>query len=287
VLIDSINELAQQGRGANVPVHVSHIKSVYGQGTDRAREIRRVLEQKRAEGVNITADIYPYTASFTGIAILFPDFALPPNEYDEALETRRDDLADYLRNRVTMRRGPEATLFGTGADAGRTLAQVSEDRGVPFEEVLIDKGPRGGSAAYFVMDEDLQGALLLDPYTNVCSDGSPTMRHPRGYGSFAKIIRYYVNERGMLSLEEAIYKMSGLAAETTGLVKQNRGIIAEGFAADILIFDPNEVIDTATFEEPHQLAEGFDTILVNGVIIREGGSFTNERAGQMLRWRGE
>jgi N-acyl-D-aspartate/D-glutamate deacylase len=113
------------------------------------------------------------------------------------------------------------------------------------------------------------------------------MRHPRGYGSYAKIIRYYVNEKGTLTLEEAIHKMSGLAATTTGLVQQKRGIIAPGYAADILIFDPQDIRDTATYEEPHQLAEGFDTILVNGVVVREDGQFTENRAGRMLKWTGQ
>jgi N-acyl-D-amino-acid deacylase len=284
VLIDSIRELAEQGRGSGAPVHVSHIKSVYGKGGGRANELLQILQDFRDEGVTITADIYPYSASFTGLSILFPDYALPPNNYEQTVAERRTELADYLRNRVMLRNGPEATLFGTGSDAGKTLAQVAEERGKPFEEVLIDKGPRGGSAAYFVMDEEVQKGLLLDPFTNVCSDGSPSMRHPRGYGSFAKIIRQYVMEDGILPLEQAVHKMSGLTATTTGLIHQRRGLIAPGFAADILIFDPAQVRDTATFENPSQLAEGIDTILVNGVVVREGGEFTGERAGRMLRW---
>jgi N-acyl-D-aspartate/D-glutamate deacylase len=284
VLIASIRELAEQGLGAGARVHVSHIKSVYGKGANRAEEILGAMNDLRAQGVTLTADIYPYTASHTGLSLLFPDYALPPNSYEDVVANQREEIATYLRNRVNKRNGPEATLLGSGSDAGKTLAQVADERGIPFEEVLIEKGPQGGSAAYFVMDEDLQRRLFLDPLTNVCSDGAPSMRHPRGYGSYAKVIRQYVNEEGVISLEKAVHKMSGLAATTTGLIQQQRGIIAPGYAADILIFDPNQVRDTATFENPHQLAEGFDMILVNGVVVREGGTFSADRAGRMLRW---
>jgi N-acyl-D-aspartate/D-glutamate deacylase len=126
--------------------------------------------------------------------------------------------------------------------------------------------------------------------------GSPTMRHPRGYGSFAKVIRKFVNEDKLLTLEQAIHKMSGLPAETVGLDKTAtparesakpgtpaRGTLKPGNAADILIFDPAKVKDTATFEEPHQLAEGFDTVIVNGKVIRQNRQFNNERNGQVLK----
>lgn len=282
-LIASIRELVMQGEGSGARVHVSHIKSVYGRGEARAWEILGILRDLREGGVAITADIYPYTASFTGLSLLFPDYALPPHDYKEVVDERRGDLAEYLYNRVAARNGPGATLLGTGPHAGKTLAELSDELGMSYEDVLIELGPRGGAAAYFVMDEDLQGHLLLDPLTNVCSDGSPEMRHPRGYGAFARIIHHYVNEQGMLSLPEAIHKMTGLPAETTGLVRQRRGLIAEGHAADLLIFDPREIRDTATFENPHQLAIGFDTILVNGVIIRQDGIFTGARAGKVLR----
>ena len=109
------------------------------------------------------------------------------------------------------------------------------------------------------------------------------MRHPRGYGSFAKVIRYYVRETKQLKLEEAVRKMTGLPAATIGLVEQQRGLLKTGFAADILVFDPEKVIDKATFENPHQLAEGFDWVIVNGVSVRAEGEFTGKRGGKMLR----
>ncbi len=279
----AIAELAEQGRRSGARVQVSHMKAVLGEGAERAEEILDYLNELRADGVEITADVYPYTASFTGIGILFPEWAMPPNDYAEVREERRDELAEYLRDIVTLRNGPEAVLFGRNAFVGMTLAEAAEQEEKPFEEILIELGPRGAGAAYFVMDEELMSRFLLDPHVMVCSDGSPTMRHPRGYGAFARIINRYVVDRQMMPLEEAVHKMTGLPAETTRLKDHKRGVLAPGFAADILVFDPVEVRDTATFEEPHQLAEGFDTVIVNGVIARRGGEFTGDRGGRVLR----
>jgi len=143
-----------------------------------------------------------------------------------------------------------------------------------------------------VMDEEVMAQFLIDPFVMVSSDGSPTMRHPRGYGSFAKIIHRFVMSEELLSLEEAIYKMSGLPAETLGLANRNmtatpRGLIREGFAADLLIFDPPEIRDTATFENPHAYAEGFDWVFVNGVPVIEEGQRNEEMPAGVIRriWR--
>jgi len=280
----SLAELFAMGKGAACAVQVSHLKVVYGKGAERAEEILAQMEAARERGLSVTADIYPYTASYTGIGIVFPDWALPPHDYEEVVATQREELAAYLRKRVNLRNGPEATLLGSAPWAGKTLSQVAAESGKPFEDVLIDDiGPDGASAAYFVMDQELQDRLFIDPHVMVCSDGSPTMRHPRGYGSFAKVIRYYVREQKLLTLEEAIRKMSGLPAHTLGLTRQKRGLLKEGFAADILVFDPAGVKDTATFENPHQLAEGFDWVVVNGALVRGNGAFIGAAAGKVLK----
>ncbi len=290
---DSVTELLNQGRGSGARVHASHIKIVFGDDPQQAEDILALMDEAREEGLGVTADVYPYTASFTGISIVFPEWALPPNDFDEIAENRRDDLEEYLRNRVDMRNGPEATLFGTDPWAGMTLAEVAEELDKPFEDVLIDDiGPDGASAAYFVMDEDVMRRFLVDPHVMVSSDGSPGMRHPRGYGSFAKIIRQYVNEEELLPFEEAIYKMSGLPAETLGLTDTSktdvqRGLIREGFAADLLIFDPDNIRDTATFENPHSYAEGFDWVIVNGQAVIEDGQRNELLPAGVIRKKSE
>lgn len=286
---EAITELLDQGRGSGAAVHVSHIKIVFGDDPRQADEVLALLDDARENGLEVTADVYPYVASFTGIGIVYPEWALPPNDFDEVVENRRDELAVYLRNRVNRRNGPEATLFGTEPWAGMTLAEVAGSLNKPFEDVLIDDiGPRGASAAYFVMNEDVMRRFLLHPLVMVSSDGSPAMRHPRGHGSFAKIIRQYVNEEQLLSLEEAIHKMSGLPAATLGLdnedrVEPRRGLIREGFAADLLIFDLENVNDRATFENPHQYAEGFDWVFVNGVSVIEHGELNDLTPAGVIR----
>jgi N-acyl-D-amino-acid deacylase len=286
---ESVAELLDQGRGSGARVHASHIKIVFGDDPGQAEDVLAQMDEARNEGLSVTADVYPYVASFTGISIVFPDRALPPNDFDEVVEERREDLEEYLRNRVEMRNGPEATLFGTDPWAGMTLAEVAEELDKPFEDVLIDDiGPGGASAAYFVMDEDVMQRFMIDPYVMISSDGSPTMRHPRGYGSFAKIIRKYVNELNLISLEEAIYKMSGLPAETLGLSDPDqtdvpRGLIREGFAADLVMFDPVNVIDHADFEDPHTYAEGFDWVFVNGRAVIEDGVPNDELPAGVIR----
>ncbi|PKD43415.1 N-acyl-D-amino acid deacylase [Rhodohalobacter barkolensis] len=287
---ESIRELIEQGEKSGAKVHVSHIKIVYGNDPSRADDVLQVMNEARERGVEVTADVYPYAASFTGIGIVFPDWATE-GDYDQIVADRREELAEYLRNRVNMRNGPEATLFGTAPWAGMTLADVAEELDKPFEDVLIDDiGPRGASAAYFVMNENVMQRFLQDPFVMVSSDGSPTMRHPRGYGSFAKIIRKYVVEEELLTLEEAVFKMNGQSAELLGLsdsekVEIPRGMIKEGFAADLVIFDPEQVRDTADFENPHQLAEGFEWVLVNGVAVIENGEINENRPAGVIRRR--
>jgi len=290
---ESVAELVNQGLASGANVHASHLKIVYGNNPQQAGDILSIMEDARQEeGLRVTADVYPYTASYTGISIVFPDWALPPNNYDDVVSSRRGDLKEYLNNRIAMRNGPEATLFGTEPYAGMTLKEVADSLGKPFADVLIDDiGPGGASAAYFVMDEEVMARFLIAQHVMVSSDGSPTMRHPRGYGSFAKIIRQFVQQEELLSLEQAVYKMSGLPAETIGLANRNsveipRGLIREGFAADLLIFNPENVRDTATFENPHTYAEGFEWVFVNGVPVIEEGVRNEETPSGVIRKTG-
>lgn len=275
----SLDELAKQGQFAKV--HASHLKVVYGEGKERGKEILDYIDNYQEQGITMTADIYPYSASFTGIGIVFPDWAKTESEWENAVRERPDALRSFLEDKVKQRNGPDAILFGSGEFAGLTLKEAAEQENQSPVDLLMEMGPEGASAAHFVMDQELQDHLLLGENIMVSSDGSPTMRHPRGYGSFAKTIRYYVNEKDLLSLEEAVYKMSGLPAKTLEL--EDRGFIREGQKADLLIFEPEEIEDQATFEHPHRLAEGFDWIMMNGTLIREGGEFNEKAEGQVLK----
>jgi N-acyl-D-amino-acid deacylase len=257
-ILESVTELIGQGRRSGARVHVSHLKLVFGNDPAQTRPVLDALTSTGA-----TADVYPYIASYTGIGIVFPEWALPPNDYAAVLKSRRGELTAYVRDRVNRRNGPAATLFGTAPYAGRTLAQVADSLGKPFEDVLVDDiGPFGASAAYFVMDQAVMEAILLHPSVVVSSDGSPTMLHPRGYGSFARIIREHVMEKRQLPLEAAVRKMSGQTADILGLT--DRGYLRTGMRADVLLFDPAAVRDRATFTAPFQTAEGFDDVWVSG-----------------------
>lgn len=278
-LESSIAELLDQGEFARV--HVSHLKSVYGRGAERAEQILQWLNDARAAGVEITADSYPYSASYTGIGIVFPVWAKTREQFEVAKVTRRDELEEYLRNRIAQRNGPEATLLGSGPYRGKRLSELAFEMEMPFEDVLIDViGPDGSDGAYFVMNDALQQRLFQDPYVGVCSDGSPTGFHPRGHGTFARIIESYVEQENLLPLSEAVRKMTSFPAGILGI--DDRGIVREGMAADLLVFDPQKVRARADYLDPIQLADGFDVVIINGRIAREDGQMAAELAGRVL-----
>lgn len=279
-LENSIAELLLQGEDARV--HVSHLKSVYGQGEERAEELLSILASAREAGINVTADVYPYSASYTGISIVFPVWAKTEEQFAIAKVERREELEEYLRNRIEARNGPEATLLGTEPYVGKTLADLAFELEMPFEDVLIDIiGPAGASAAYFVMNDELQSRLIRDPNIGVSSDGSPTGFHPRGHGTFAKAIERYVMIENTLSPVEMISKLTAFPANLLGI--SDRGGIRENMKADILIFDFEQVRETATYPDPFQLAEGFDIVIVNGKIARQFGVQERELHGRVLR----
>lgn len=285
----SVAELIEQGRRAGVRVHASHLKVVLGSDPAVADRVLAVMSAAREEGVGVTGDVYPYTASFTGLAILFPEWARPPHDYQTVVRTRGPELAAHLRRRVEGRNGPEATLLGTGRWAGRTLADVAREQGRPFEQILMELGPGGASAAYFVVDETVMARFLADPHVAISSDGSPTMLHPRGHGAFARVIRRYVAEEGLLPLEEAVRKMTGLTAGIVGLDAADRGgarrgLLREGWAADVVVFDPTRVRDLAVYEDPHRLAEGMSAVWVGGEPAwRDGAPVGDSGSGVAIR----
>ncbi|MGY1457892.1 N-acyl-D-amino-acid deacylase family protein [Luteimonas sp. A649] len=274
----SIRELVEAAGPARA--HVSHLKVVYGKGEDAAVELLAFLQSLRGPRQPLTADAYPYEASYTGVAILFPEWALPPGDYAAVLQSRRDELRAWLQQRMTQRGGPSALLFGTGPHAGRTLEQVSAERGLPFADVLLEIGPGGGQAAHFVMDRALQDRLLLDPRVAVASDGSPGGSHPRGAGTFAKWIEDFAVRDPRVSLEEAVRKATSLPASILGLA--DRGTVRVGAIADLVLFDPSAVRARADYVHPTAQAEGFDLVVVNGRPVYEAGKPV-ARAGRMLR----
>lgn len=275
---DSIRELVEASGPARA--HVSHLKMVYGKGEAAAEDLLEFLRGLRDGGKALTADAYPYEASYTGVAIVFPEWALPPSDYDSVRRERGAELRAYLQQRVEQRNGPEALLFGTGPHAGKTLAQVAAGQGKDWPDALLDIGPGGGQAAHFVMDRALQDRLLLAPFVALGSDGSPGGSHPRSAGTFARFIQEFVVARPLLPIEEAVRKATSLPASILGIA--DRGSIREGAKADMLLFDPAKVRARADYVHPKTMAEGFDLVLVNGQPAYENGE-SAARAGRLLR----
>ena len=278
---DSIRELVAASGPARA--HVSHLKMVYGKGEAEAEALLAFMQTLRTPAQPLTADAYPYAASYTGIGILFPEWALPPTDYAQVLATRRDELRAWLQRRMEQRNGPEALLFGTGPRAGKTLAQVAAERGMPYPDVLLELGPGGGSAAHSVMDGALQDRLLLDPHVALGSDGSPGLRHPRSAGTFARFIEEFAVRSARLPLEEAVRKATSLPASILRL--PDRGIVRAGAHADLVLFDPDRVHARADYVDPHAWAEGFDLVIVNGEPAFESGEAVG-RPGKLLRHAG-
>jgi N-acyl-D-aspartate/D-glutamate deacylase len=278
---DSIRELVAASGPARA--HVSHLKMVYGKGEAAAESLLAFLQSLRTPSQPLTADAYPYEASYTGVAILFPEWALPPTDYAGVLRSRRDELRAYLQQRMEKRNGPGALLFGTGPHAGRTLEQVAAEQGKPFADVLLDIGPGGGQAAHFVMDRALQDRLLLDPRVALCTDGSPGGSHPRSAGTYARWIEEFVVKQPRVKLEEAVRKATSLPASILRL--PDRGTIRPGAQADLVLFDPAKVHAKADYVHPTTRAEGFDLVVVNGQPAFEAGEAVG-RAGRLLRRAG-
>ncbi len=277
-LFRSLDELCRQGRYCRV--HISHLKSVYGQGSHRGQEILQYIARKNDEGINLTADVYPYSASYTGLSIVFPPWAKTRTDFMHAGKTRTAQLRKHLETVVEQRNGPQATLFTSGPFTGRSLAEVADSAGKHYVDILMQLGPHAASAAYFVMDEDLQRQFITDSTIMICTDGSPTMRHPRGYGSYAKILASYVRDWKLLTLKTAVHKMTYLPAQILGL--NRRGKIEVGALADLVVFNLSEVNEHATYADPFQLSTGFHYVLVGGKLVKNNDLWTGEKPGRLL-----
>jgi N-acyl-D-amino-acid deacylase len=291
-------------RDAGLRGEVFHLKAAGRPHWHKMDGAIELIEQARAAGDPVTADVYPYPASSTGLTSIIPD------RYHEggpdALYDRLTDPAERARIRADLessgRWGDETEADNVlilqvsreqNRDSqGRTLAEVAAARGVdPIEaalDLIASDRSRVGVAFFSMSEENLRKALAR-PWVAVSSDGtsmapegaflrSPT--HPRAYGSFARVLGHYARDEKLLPLAEAIRRMSGLPATTLGL--RGRGLLREGYFADIVVFDPATVTDRATFGDPHQLSAGVSEVLVNGKVTVRGGTFAGALAGRAL-----
>ena len=312
-LDESLAEVFEIARRAQIPVEIWHLKTAYKKNWGRMPEVLKKIEQARAQGLNIGANVYPYVAGSTALSACLPPWAQ---------EGGTDRMLARLRDKATRERlkqeimtdtkeweniylgsgGPSGILIGAvvnrdlEAMQGKRLSEIAAEQNKDpldalFDFILADHGQTG--AIYFMMSEDDLRAAMRAPFVSICTDSGAraadgplagSKSHPRGWGSYPRILGRYVREEKLLTLEQAIYKMTGLSAKKVGL--RERGLIKEGMYADITIFDPQKVIDRATFEMPNQYPEGIQYVIINGQLAVDDGKRTPALSGRVLRGPG-
>ena len=305
-LIDSVQETIRIGEEADIPVQITHHKVIGVENWGASIESLRLVDEARERGVDVTIDQYPYTASQTSINALIPQWAQAGGREEMLSRINSAETYSTIKNEVVAKilydRGggdPKNVFISRNSwdpdMAGKNLAELAIDAGLePTPEnaadVVFDIIRGGGATAVYhaIGPEDVD-RIMQHPATAIGSDGPVGVfgegaPHPRQYGTFARVLGLYVRERKILSLEEAIRKMSSQSARRLGI--HDRGLITKGYFADIAIFDPDEIIDKATFENPHQYAIGTKFVLVNGTVVVENGQHTGARPGRILHGPG-
>ena len=302
-VVASVRETIAIGEEGRLPTQVTHHKTIGRAAWGQSAETLRLVEEARRRGVDVTIDQYPYTASSTALsAALFPAWALEGGT--EAVKKRIASSADRARIRETVvekirneRGGGDAGNIGIAACGfdpsleGKSLARIATERGLAptvenAADLAIEIVERGGASGIFhaISEEDV-ARILVSPFTMVASDGEIPVfgkgaPHPRSYGTFARVLAVYVREKKLLTLEEAVRKMTSFPAARLGL--GDRGLVRPGMKADLVVLDPETVRDRATFDEPHRYAEGVSLVLVNGQVVLDEKGMAGARPGRVL-----
>jgi N-acyl-D-amino-acid deacylase len=316
-LLAAIGELIEVARAADIRAEIYHLKAAGRANWKLFPEAVAMVERARAEGLHITADIYTYPASSTGL-----NATIPPWVQEGGFEASLERLSDpALRKQIVREMNEESDAWenmfhGAGSPdnillvgfkseelkplTGKTLAEVAEMRGTPPEETIMDLIVEDRSRVgtiYFSQSEDVVRRAIALPWVSFCSDAASLAPegvflkrnpHPRAYGSFARLLGRYVREEQLIPLEDAIRKLAALPAENLKI--DRRGMLKEGYFADIVLFDPDAIQDHATFVAPHQYATGVKHVFVNGVQVIENGEHTGATPGRVVRgpgWTGE
>lgn len=302
-IFSALDEVFRVAREAGIPAEVSHLKLSGPSAWGQADKVLEVLDQARAEGLRITHDVYAYTASSTTLSQMIPSWAREGTaaDFNARLQDpdqkaaiiagmkemlKRNGRTDYSYA-VIARFGPDASLNGKNIPEAAQLLRGSSSLEDQIETILDIHRRGSGQGVFHGMSEDDLRHFLSHPLSMVASDGGPRSgrgadaSHPRSYGNNARVLARYVREQKLLSLEEAVRRMTSLPAQTFRLSR--RGLLRPGAHADIVIFDLETVNDPATYEQPHQFAQGFSDVLVNGVPVILNGQRTEERPGGPVR----
>ena len=302
-VLESVKETIAIGERARIPVQISHHKVGGRRQFGQSGQSLALMAEARARGVDVTFDQYPYTASHTGLSLIFPRWSLADGKLTERLATpsMRREITSGMLDFIDERFGDDPSriqLARCGHDpslGGRTVADLLKAAGQPLTqaataEMVIDLQLKGGCSAIFhAYDEPDVERLLQSPLGMIGSDGSLTRLgdgspHPRAFGTYPRVLGRYVRERRLLTLEEAVRKMTAFPAARLGLA--DRGLLRPGLMADIAVFDPATIEDRSTFADPHHYAVGMRHVLVNGQVTVSQGAHTGVRAGRVLRARG-
>jgi N-acyl-D-amino-acid deacylase len=293
-VVGAVQEVIRIAEEGHLPGIVAHMKALGPASWGLSMALVERIRQARDRGVEVYADQYPYDASGTGIVgALIPRWAEVGGRQELLARIQgaeHDRLAADIRRNFERRGGPDKLVISRYAPnpayEGQSLAQIAKAIGKPADETAMALLLEGdASLVSFNMTESDIELIMRQPFTMTCTDGDLVpfgqgKPHPRGNGAFARKIRLYVNERGTIDLPFAIRSMTSLPASVFGL--KDRGTLRPGAWADILIFDPARVRDAATYLEPHQMSEGMDYVLVNGVIEKDGNAFTAKLGGRVV-----
>ncbi|MBW3601461.1 MAG: D-aminoacylase [Actinobacteria bacterium] len=299
-LLEAVDEALLVGRRARVPVQLSHHKASGRANWGLVEASLARIDRARAGGHDVLADQYPYTAASTTLTTIVPQWAMADGA--EGLQCllaepgRRARLARELDAAGAREFDLDSVMIASvpgGADGpveGRMLTDIAEERGRRPLDVALDLLERHGGGVemvVFAMSEDDVRTVMRHPAVAVASDGwtlSPEAGgkpHPRSYGTYARVLGTYVRQEGVLTLEEAVRKMTSLPARRLG--RDDLGLVRPGCAADLVVFDPDRVADRATYAEPHRFCDGVDHVVVGGRLVVEDGADTGEAAGRVLR----
>jgi dihydroorotase/N-acyl-D-amino-acid deacylase len=307
-LLEAIDEAIRIGREGGVPVEIYHLKAAGRRNWPKAALAVAKIDSARAAGLDIQANMYPYTAAGTGLSSCLPPSASADDKLLDNLrdpETRARIRAEAMQQTTDWENlcqlaTPDGVLVldvrkpENQAYAGKRLSEIAAAMGKDWLETAMDllvSEEHRIFTVYFLMSEDNVSLQLRQPWLKFGSDAggedpdsSRGLVHPRAYGTYPRIVGKYVRDEGVLTLEDAVRKATSAVA--TRLSIQDRGILREGFFADVVVFDPARIADQATFEQPHQLSAGVRDVFVNGVAVVRDGRHTGAKPGRVVRGPG-